>query len=252
MKHRLSTLLAFLLAIGCGSSSTGASPSSESSGPTSASGGEAPAESAPAPAEAQSAPDDGMQVEGILGTIPRTAARNALQAKMPRFLQCFANRSAEVDVLGGRADLLFHVATDGSVAWARLTESTVGDRVTERCLLDVAATVRFPRPEGGEAEVTDAIDVPLPADVRPPLDWNEARVSQVVRRLAAARRSCRLGEATMNVTAYIGPGGEVLAVGAAASAREADETIDCVVEAVRAASFPDPGSYPAKVRFTLR
>ncbi len=250
MKHRLSTLLAFVLAIGCGSSSTGASPASEPGAGAPASGSEASGESTPAP-EAQSAPDDGMQVEGILGTIPRTAARNALQAKMPRFLQCFANRAAEVDVLGGRADLLFHVATDGSVAWARLTASTVGDRVTERCLLDVAATVRFPRPEGGEAEVTDAIDVPLPADVRPPLDWTEARVSQAVRRLASARRSCRVGDATVNVTAYVGPGGEVLAAGAAASVREADDTIDCVVEAVRSASFPDPGSYPAKVRFAL-
>ena len=63
--------------------------------------------------------------------------------------------------------------------------------------------------------------------------------------------SCRPSgnDARYVVTAYVGNGGQVLAAGASTGDMEAAESIDCVADAVRGWAMPDPGSYPAKVRF---
>jgi hypothetical protein len=59
--------------------------------------------------------------------------------------------------------------------------------------------------------------------------------------------------ATITVTAYVAPGGSVIAAGAHASGREAsaDKVLDCVTEAVSGWTLPDPGLRPAKVSFDI-
>jgi hypothetical protein len=53
------------------------------------------------------------------------------------------------------------------------------------------------------------------------------------------------------VTAYVAPGGTVMAAGASAADPEMLEKLDCVTEHVKSWDLPDPGSYPAKVTFSV-
>ena len=57
-----------------------------------------------------------------------------------------------VRLLRGRVELAFRVDRDGGVRWVYPRASTVGDRDTERCLIDIATVMRFQRPRGCEAE----------------------------------------------------------------------------------------------------
>lgn len=196
-------------------------------------------------------PNDGLAVEGLLGTLGRDEIQQGLEPRMDRFAGCFGQRSRAVPMIGGKADLSFRIAVDGSVRLVHLRGSTIGDRETERCLLTVARSAKFKRPRGGEAEFAWPLEMDPPSNVRPPVPWGPEQVDSAVSSQAAeVVETC--GAAGARVTAYVGRGGKVITVGASIDEPESEAILDCVVERVSAWSMPDPGSYPAKVTFDLR
>ena len=199
--------------------------------------------------------DDGVHIQGLMGTVSPEDVQLALEPKMGRFAQCFATRYGDLELLGGHFQMSFRVGRDGSVEWVFPRRSTVGDRATERCLLDVARATRFRSPRGGDAaEFNWSLDFDPPEDVRPPFNWNADNAGDALAELGPDVMSeCRPGglRARYLVTAYVAPGGNVMSAGAAADAPEAAESLDCVSDAVTAWELPDPGSYPAKITFVL-
>ncbi|NOY90300.1 MAG: AgmX/PglI C-terminal domain-containing protein [Deltaproteobacteria bacterium] len=205
--------------------------------------------------EAPEARPDAVQIEGLMGTISADMVERGIEPRMGRFLRCFQERYGSLEVLGGRFEMAFRIHTDGSVRWVYPSDSTIGDRETERCLLHVASGIRFHRPRGGEAEFSYPLSLDTAEDVRPPLNWDEARVSDaLIEDGPRLLSSCRPAgsRAAYHITAYIMPGGRVQAAGAATDDADAVDSLDCVAQAVRGWSMPDPGSYPAKVHFELR
>ncbi|MEZ4255300.1 MAG: AgmX/PglI C-terminal domain-containing protein, partial [Polyangiales bacterium] len=95
---------------------------------------------------------DGMKIEGIKGSLPARDVNEALEPRFPKFQKCFMRRYKAVEVLAGTMELSFVVSIDGRVKEVFPHASDVGDRATERCVLDVARSTSFPRPQGGEAE----------------------------------------------------------------------------------------------------
>lgn len=195
---------------------------------------------------------DGVEIEGLLGTLSTMEINRGLEPRMPRFMRCFQNRYDDLEMLGGSIQFSFRIATDGSVRWVYPRASTVGDRHTERCLLDVAGGIRFPQPHGGEAEFNWPLAFDPPEDVRPPFNWDAERVADLIEEHGDEVVSGCGHSASFIVTAYVAPGGEVLAVGASSTDQEASGALDCVTDAIKAWGMPDPGSYPAKVTFELR
>ena len=233
-----SALSAATLLAACGGGDEQAEHSERGSAETT-SGAERPAEQ----------PQDGVAITGIMGTIRQDQVENALNPRMQRFMRCFSRRLGTVEYLGGDIRLSFRIHTDGSVAWVFPTESNIGDRESEQCVIGVAQGTRFPRPRGGEAEF--AWGFGFDADVRNPLSWDATALgtrADEVRRLA---RRCHASGGGYSVTAYIEPGGEVLAAGGTMPDHESDDALDCLLEGVRAMSMPDPGSYAAKIRFEV-
>jgi hypothetical protein len=195
--------------------------------------------------------ENDMEVSGTLGTIPTHLIQQRLDPKLPSFQNCFVERSREVEYIAGQIELYFRVKLDGSVRSVFPRGSTIGDRETERCILEIASRTRFPSPRGGgEAEFAWQFEVDPLQDVRPPLAWESERASSALRQHADSIRGCRKS-ASYTVTAYVAPGGTVIAAGASASAFEGSGSLDCVAEAVRSWAMPDPGSYPAKITFTI-
>jgi len=199
--------------------------------------------------------NDGMQIQGLMGTLTREDVNRGLEPRMNRFMRCFSARYGSLDVLGGHFELAFRVAVDGSVLWVYPRRSSIGDRATERCLLEVAAATRFRPPRGnGEAEFGWPLELDAPEDVRPPLNWDSMQVSATLaEHMREMLDGCPVaGTAGFEVTAYVAPGGRVMAAGAAADTQVAPEALDCVTDMVLAWPMPDPGSYPAKVTFAVR
>lgn len=195
--------------------------------------------------------EDGVQVTGLLGTIRQEQVTGALQPRANAFMRCLEPRLSTVAQLSGDIRLAFRIRTDGTVAWVYPSSSTIGDREAERCILDVAARVRFPQPSGGEAEFTWGFAFDPPEDVRPPIVWDATAIRETLRANAADLGS-RCGAHGVEVTAYIAPGGRVITAGAATPDAETLARVDCVIEAVRGLPMPDPGSYAAKVTFRVQ
>jgi hypothetical protein len=230
--------LCWLAAVGCGG---GAEPPTATAPPAATSGGEV------APAHTS-----GMQVSGLLGTIPQRKIEERLQAKLPIFQRCFFSGSQDVEMLAGHFKFYFHVELDGRVGWVSPRGSSIGHRGTELCLLHAAEQVRFPEPKGGgPAEFVWGFEIEAPGGVRPALAWDEERVSKTLAAHRNELRVCDYGDAHYIVTTYVAPGGSVIAAGAAADSQAAADKIDCLVDAIKTWQFPEPGSYPAKVSFGL-
>jgi TonB family protein len=258
--------LAGALALGCGGGGEGQADEETQVSPSDrdTSGGEAQAGTSPGADPVQgggTAPqgdpvvaDDGMEVEGILGSLAQSTISRAMAQRMDRFGDCFAQRYDALPVLAGAATLAFRVRGDGSVRWVHLVNSSVGDRETERCVLGVAAGMRFsPGPVGGDAEFQDTIELQAPEDVRPPVAWQPSRLRATLRTSASGLRACNVPGDDLRVTVYVDPGARVAGVGASFTPRDpsvdSQAALDCVTQQVTRWPFPDPGSYTAKVSF---
>lgn len=201
--------------------------------------------------EREEEPDDGSEITGLMGTIRQDQVRDTLEPRMSSFMRCFERRMGEVEFLGGEVQLAFRIHTDGTVAWVYPSRSTIGDRDAERCVLESAARARFPRPRGGEAEFSWGFAFDPPEDVRPPLSWDATRVGAALMSGAPGLAS-RCGVSGARVTAYVAPGGRVIAAGASTPDADSLASIDCILDAVRSLTMPDPGSYAAKVTFLVQ
>jgi hypothetical protein len=211
----------------------------------------APAEEQSSGGEVQNGTDaDGVSISGLMGTIRRDQIENALNPRMTRFTRCFAQRMGDVEYLGGDIRMSFRVHTDGTVAWVYPADSDIGDRDTERCVIEVARSTRFPRPRGGEAEFSWGFGMDPPDDVRPPLRWEASALGERAEDVAALGAECG-ARGAYRVTAYVAPEGAVVAAGGTMPDAESETALECILERVRAMEMPDPGSYPAKITFEV-
>ncbi len=195
--------------------------------------------------------DDGAQITGLMGTIAREQVERALNPRMPRLMRCFEQRLGAVEVLAGNMRFGFRIHTDGTVAWVYPAETDIGDRQTEQCVLEVARSTRFPPPRGGEAEFSWSFGLDAAEDVRPPLNWSADALGPRMADVGTVARECGVS-GSYAVTAYVEPGGRVLAAGGSAPSAEGEPALDCILERVRAWTMPDPGSYAAKITFTVQ
>jgi hypothetical protein len=198
----------------------------------------------------QAAATSGIQVASELGDIDEGAVKATFHGLESKFMDCQKKRLDDVEVISGDVTFFLRVGKDGSARWTYFTESDVGDHDTESCMLDVVRATPWPKPRGGEAEVTYQIGLPQQAS-REATPWPSEKITS----LAGSVSHCKEGSsATYHVTAYVAPahgGGKVVAVGVAPGERDADAKIACIVKEVRALKLPSPGSWTAKVSFSL-
>jgi hypothetical protein len=219
-------------------------------------GGSEPPPKAPeseAPPPARQAPK--LHMESELGEIDSQATEATFVRLEPTLMQCYQAGQRRIEFLSGDAKFFLRVGIDGAARWVFLEESTLGDRDTERCMLDAVRSARWPQPQGGEAEVHKPLGFDAPANVRSPVDWSADRVAAALGKHQADLDKCKEGLAgSFHVTAYVQPhgrGGHVEAAGVAPPSQQGEEKIDCIVDVVKKMHVPSPGSYAAKVNFIL-
>ncbi len=230
--------------------------------------GGSPPPKAPEPLpEAAPPPRPAVQMKSSqeLGSIDEDATNRTFQSLQDKLLGCQKDGLTRVEFLAGDAKFFLRIAQDGSVRWSFLEDSTLGDRDTEKCMLQVVSSARWPQPEGGEAEVQKSISFES-GDARPPVAWRSDKVAGVVEQEGNDALKCKAGtKGSFKVTAYVQPGeatpggkkhkqgphGKVMAVGVAPPNKEGEAKADCIAEAVKDWKMPSPGGYAAKVTFTL-
>ncbi len=188
-------------------------------------------------------------VESEIGGMNEAAVDARFATLKDPILSCVEQGNARVRVLGGHFQLALRIDRKGGVATAFLRESTLGDRDTERCILDLARAATWPKPVGGEGLAERSFDVDPPAE---PVIWEEKKVKHAVGVAAAGFKRCTRGATgTFVATAYVKPNGRVLSAGVAPPSAGDDPAVECIVSAIEKLRFASPGRKPAKVTFAL-
>jgi hypothetical protein len=193
-----------------------------------------------------------LKTRSELGSVDPGAVQNVFHKLAGKFADCQKRGLDRVEVLAGNVKFFLRIGEDGTAKWAYLENgSDVGDRDTERCLLDAVMAGHWPKPDGGDAEARYSIE--LPSDGRPATDWSSDKVAGTLGKHGDAIDQCKAGSsASFHATMYVGPGGRVLSAGVVASTKDSDDKAQCLVKVLVAMKgLPSPGSWPAKVSFGL-
>lgn len=191
-----------------------------------------------------------ISVEGEIGGMNEEAVDAAFASLEKPILSCVADGATRIEVLGGAFKVALRVDRAGATRWAYLRESTLGDRETERCVLDLVKRTSWPPPLGGEglAERSFAVDAGVE-----PIAWDNHRVSSALKHLRGPVARCNAtGKGAFIATAYVKPDGRVGAAGVAPPNELGEEAADCVADAVRHLRFASPGKRSAKVTFEVK
>jgi hypothetical protein len=119
-------------------------------------------------------------------------------------------------------------------------------------MLDALRAKSWPRPVGGEHGLArKSFDFDPPNDVRPPAEYDADHLGKGLDTISGRLASCKETKGSYEATIYVATDGAVLAAGVTPPDEQGESSVDCLVSTLKAASFPSPGSWPAKVTFSL-
>lgn len=168
--------------------------------------------------------------------------------------RCIHSGAQRVEFLGGSVSFYLKIDGSGKVSSAYLEHSTLGNRETERCMLDSLRAKTWPKPVGGvHGLARKSFSFDPPNDVRPPTTWNGEDAEPGMKKIASDVGRCKDGHSgPFEATLYVGTNGQVLSVGVTPPDEGGENAVDCLVGVLEGASFPSPGSWPAKVTLELQ
>jgi len=215
-------------------------------------------ESAPTPKTADDTPQteeeqhSGVSVSSEIGGLNEEKVNAAFESSLKGLERCLNEGSSRVEFLGGSVSFFIKINLTGKVDGAYLEKSTLGDRDTEKCMLDALRSRKWPKPVGGEHGLArKSFEFDPPNDVRAPSDYDEGHLSKGLDKLSGKLASCKGGKGSYEATMYVGTDGSVLAASVTPPDETGEDSVDCLVTTLKSGSFPSPGSWPAKVTFTL-
>ncbi len=215
-------------------------------------------ESAPAPKTADDTPEteerhgSQLAVSSEIGGLDEQKVNAAFESSLSGLERCLHRGSSRVEFLGGSVSFFIKIDLTGKVDGAYLEKSSLGDRDTEKCMLDALRSKKWPKPVGGEHGLArKSFDFDPPNDVRAPSDYDEGHLSKALEKISGKLHSCKGGKGSFEATIYLATDGSVLSAGVTPPDEAGEGSVDCLVSTLKGASFPSPGSWPAKVTFTL-
>jgi hypothetical protein len=191
--------------------------------------------------------------ESDIGALSQEDVEDQFKALRPELIRCVRETTRRLPCAGGRIAVRIRVDRQGSVRWVWLTDSTLGDRDAERCVLDVVRGRTWPRPLSGDGLAESSFEVE-PSE--PPAPWPSFKALALAERASSATRTCRRGvKGTFRATAYVSPKGEVLLAGVAPPNPDGEQASDCIAQALlgmQLAWLSVGQRATAKVSFALR
>lgn len=197
-----------------------------------------------------------MAAQSEVGALDEAGAQRSFEAALDGLGACVQAGARRLPVVGGSIELSVKVGPDGKAHRVWATQSSLGDRSTEKCMFNALRSVDWPPPIGGQFGLArNRFEFQRARRVREPGVWDAGRVRSVLEleSVQTAVRQCRPDDprGKLLVTLYIGEGGTPLAGGAAADESFSEQEVDCMVEALLAAEYPPPEQSPTRVRFRL-
>jgi hypothetical protein len=196
--------------------------------------------------------EGGPSVSSEIGGLDEDKVNAAFEASLSGLQRCLGEGASRVEFLGGSVSFFVKIDTAGKVDGAYLEKSTLGDRDTEKCMLAALRARSWPKPVGGEHGLArKSFDFDAPNDVRAPADYDHDHLDKGLSKIAGKLASCKSARGAYEATIYVATDGSVLSASVTPPNEDGEDAVDCLVSTLKAASFPSPGSWPAKISFTL-
>lgn len=128
--HSLALALGFILAFGaCG-------------------GSEPPPKTAGKPVEDDREGPSGstLDVSAEIGALDESKVEKAFAGRVKSLSRCLDSGAKRVEFIGGQVAFFVKIDQHGKVAHAHLEKSSLGDRETEKCMLDALRAAEWPAP----------------------------------------------------------------------------------------------------------
>jgi hypothetical protein len=195
----------------------------------------------------------GIVASAEIGGMNEEAVDAAFTSSVKGLQRCLDSGAKRIEFLGGSVSFFLKIDATGKVANAYLEHSTLGNRTTERCMLDSLTAKSWPKPVGGEHGLArKSFTFDPPNDVREPITWDDHDAAPGLKKIADDVGKCKQGHAgRFEATLYVDTTGKVLSAGATPPDQDGDAAVDCLVGVLESATFPSPGSWPAKVTLEL-
>jgi hypothetical protein len=187
--------------------------------------------------------------EGQIGGLNHEAVEAKFMALQRSVERCLGEGTERVSNLGGTFDIAVRIRHDGSLRWAFMAESTLGDRATEACILEAARNATWPKPLGGEGEANHSFTIDSSAEVH---TWKSSKLKGSMLTIRKKMWKC-IGKVRGRFTAtvYVRADGGVAAAGVSPPNADAEDQSDCVVEVIRGFNFGRQRRRLSKVTFRI-
>jgi TonB family protein len=182
---------------------------------------------------------------GLSGTLTDDQMAAPIEQRMDEFQRCRDTKLPQY--VGGQVELHLTIDPSGEVRRATVSDSTLGNFTTERCILAIARKLHFSRPKGGQAEFTYPIPFAQGSRVR---EWDAARLAPEMSRHRKELAACG-AKTPYALTVYVGAGGKVTSVGLASSAEMDEGPARCLVERTAGFRFADPLGQAARAQYRV-
>lgn len=194
-----------------------------------------------------------LSTSAEVGGLDEREAEESFRASLDALQECVNTGVQRFDFLSGDIELAVKIDATRQAQQVWASQSTLGERITEKCMFDALRAVTWPPPIGGAYGIARNSFEFAPRKGSPePAVWDAGRVAGALESLAPALGDCGEGAADgLLITMYIGEDGRALTGGAASEEPVQEDAVDCVVEALLAAEYPVPDRSPTKVRFRL-
>ncbi|MEN9578931.1 MAG: hypothetical protein RJA70_1940 [Pseudomonadota bacterium] len=191
-------------------------------------------------------------VTAEVGALPEAETGYAFKQSFKGIERCLTQASERIEFFGGEFAVKVLVNAQGKAEHIFAERTTLGDSRTEECMFDVLRSAPWPRPVGGLVGIAqNAFEFEMTGDVRSPIPWSQSNVQSTLDEKYGAIAGCKRGSAGIHATLYIDTDGHPLSVGIGGTEPSVEEARPCLVRVLKGATFPSPGSWPAKVTVQL-
>lgn len=187
--------------------------------------------------------------ESEIGGMDQDGVERRFKSLMGPITRCFESGSERVEQIGGSFTVSFRVDRQGKTRWAYMKASTIGDRGTESCILDIVRLETWPRPLSGEGLAEKTIDIE-PSKQPHVLDEKRVKALAKIAKKHVAKTCRKAFQGGFLATLYLEPNGKVRTAGLSTPNEKADAVADCITSEIQKLRFTATGKL-AKVSFEM-
>ena len=194
------------------------------------------------------ADDKAMGMEMSLGVLDERAVDRAIRPHERALTACFARAGDARKYLSGQVVMRFVIAGTGEVSDVQMVRNGLGNYSVESCLVAVGKQIPFPTPEGRRGTDFEYSMTFRSTGERSVIPWGTGEMARYLYGISGDLANCgTLGTDTVDVIAYIEPGGMIGSVGFASQGSLDPTAAVCAVALLRKVRVPEAAATQSSI-----